>query len=211
MLKLGNIIYRDELVNHTKVDYINYISNQLDDFDKEIPKLFVGWNYLKEWDVSLFKNLSILNKEIFKNTVYWEFSFNENKAQHVSGIDMFVRNAPYYYFRDKYKYINVDPIFNKFKDITDLNKFFIKPTKIEFVYNYKNEAIYFLIENIVYGIDLNMYEFFDFEKEEIINSIVSESTPYTFDLEGEIYQKEYKNYPNFEELKRYLVVLLSKG
>jgi hypothetical protein len=209
MLKLANIMYRDELVNHTKVDFINYVPSQLDDFDKEIPKLFVGWNYLKEWDVSLFSDLSILNKEISKNIAYWEFSFNENKAQHVSGVEMFIRNAPYYYFRDKYKYKNVDPIFENFETIQDLKN--IIPNNVEFVYNYKNEGLYFLNEDIIYGIDLNMYEFFNIEKDEIINSVVSEATPYAVDLEGETYQKHYKNYPNFEELKRYLVVLLSKG
>ena len=216
MIKLGNIIYKDELVNHTKVDYINYVqkdSKELHHFDMTLPTLTVGWNYIK--DVNLMFDLSILEKEVKENAIYWEFSFKENKAQHVDGVEMFVRNVPYYYFRGQYEYRNIDPIFHEFKDITDLMgwlyRIYIKPNNIDFVYNYKNEALYFLHENIIYGIDLKVYEFFNIQKDEIINSVVSESTPYALDLEGEIYQKEYKNYPNFVELKRYLVVLLSKG
>ena len=209
MLKIGNIVYKDELVNHTKVDYINYynVDGEFNDYDRGLPTLIVGWNFLK--DNNQFYELNILEKEITKNVVYWEFSFNENKAQHVSGVEMFIRNTPYYYFRDKYKYKNVDPIFENFETIQDLKN--IMPNNVEFVYNYKNEGLYFLNEDMIYGIDLNMYEFFNIEKDEIINSVVSETTPYAVDLEGEIYQKHYKNYPNFEELKRYLVVLLSKG
>ena len=219
MLKLGNIIYKDELVNHTKIDYINYIDikNGGNDINisTSLPILFVGWNHFKRELNHFHENVSILKKEVKENLIYWEFSFNENKSQHVSGVEMFVRNVPYYYFRDKYKYINLDPIFNEFKDIADLMgwlyRFYISPNKIGHVYNYKNESLYFLNEGTIYGIDLNMYEFFNIEKENIINSLVSESTPYTLDLDGSIYQKEYKNFPFFEDLKRYLVVLLSKA
>ena len=117
MLKLGNIIYKDELVNHTKVDYINYHMEDTpmnyDDFNILLPTLTVGWNFLKENNT--FYDVSILEKEIKKNILYWEFSFNENKAQHVGGVEMFIRNVPYYYFRGQYEYKNIDPIFNEFK------------------------------------------------------------------------------------------------
>jgi hypothetical protein len=147
--------------------------------------------------------------------LYWEFSFNENKSQHVGGVEMFVRNVPFYYFNGNYKYKNIDPIFYEFKDIADLEGWLfrqhIESNEITHIYNYKNESLYFLNEGMIYGFDLNMYEFFEIEKHEIISSVVSESTPYTHDLDGSIYQNYYKNFPFFEDLKRYLVVLLSKA
>lgn len=213
MLKIGSIAYKDELVNHTRVEYINYFdfkngSNNLN-IPTDIPILFVGWNHFKEELNHFHENVTILNKEISKNSFYWEFSFNENKAQHVSGVDMFIRNAPYYYFRDKYTYINIDPIFNNIEHLEDIKeKILGKP---EYIYNYKDEMLYLLISNRVYGIDLKMYEYFNMDINHIKSTLIDTSINYTLDLEGEIYQKEYKNYPNFEELKRYLVVLLSKG
>lgn len=209
MLKIGNIIYKDELINHTKVDYINYVPSQLHDFDREVPKLFVGWNYLKQWDVSLFSDLSILNKEISKNKAYWEFSFNENKSQHVSGIEMFVRNLPYYYFRDKYKYINLDPIYNKISNLEDFAN--ILPNEKFNTFQYRNEMIYLLSDNNILGIDLKMYEYFNFDLDKLTSILIDRSITTKHDINGSIYQNYYKIFPFFEDLKRYLVVLLSKG
>ena len=61
MLKIGNIIYKDELVNHTKVDYINYIPSQYFDYDNTLPTLFVGWSFMKEISsLEVVQNANIL-------------------------------------------------------------------------------------------------------------------------------------------------------
>lgn len=210
MLKLGNIVYKDELVNHTKVDYINYIqsnSKELHHFNMTLPTLNVGWNYYKENNLDF--DLNILEKEVKENQLYWEFSFNENKAQHVGGIEMFVRNAPYYYFRGKYSYKNIDPIFNKISNLEDFTN--ILPNENFNTFQYKDEMIYILDNNNILGIDLKMYEYFKIDINEITSFIKEESIMYFHDEDGSIYQNQYKNFPFFEDLKRYLVVLLSKG
>jgi len=70
--------------------------------------------------------------------------------------------------------------------------------------------LYLLKENQLWGLDLNMYEFFNFDIEHILIKITNNSTEIFTDLTGETHQKYYKIYPNFENLKRYMVVLLTK-
>lgn len=217
MKYIGNVCYWEELINHTKVEYINYINlknseNNLNSIDVNVPTLFVGWYSLKK-NYPLFKNgniedISILNKEYKKNLRFWEFSFNENKSEHINGVNMFIRNAPYYFFRENYQYINIDPIFNNIINIEDIKKHV--PINSDFIYNYKDEMIYILKSNIIYGLNLNMYDFFNINKMKLINTIKVKSKNYINDIDGKKYLDSYKIYPNFDELKRYLVVLLSK-
>jgi len=213
MFKIGNIIYEDELVNHTKVDYINYIDmknggNDLN-IPTDIPILFVGWNQFKVTLNDFHDKISILNKEIKSNQLYWEFSFNENKAQHVGGIEMFVRNAPYYYFRGKYTYKNIDPIFDKISNLENFKN--ILPNEKFNTFQYKDEMIYILDNNNnIFGIDLKMYEYFNFNLDKLTSILIDRSITTKHDIDGSIYQKQYKIFPFFEELKRYLVVLMLK-
>lgn len=206
MPKIGNIIYKDDLVNHTKVDYINYIKWSDDiEYNQSLPTLMVGWEFLK----SLYptNTVTILNKEIEKLLLYWEFSFEEKKSEHVSGVDLFAINVPYYYFRKNYTYINIDPIFNNIEHVEHISKNIIGEPEV--VYNHKDEMLYILRPNRVYGIDLKMYEYFNMDVNHIKSDFINLSPKYIEDLDGSIYSEYYKSYPNFEELKRYLVVLLS--
>ncbi len=212
MLKIGNIIYRDELVNHTKCEYINCIPDSIStksiSWDEiNIPTLMVGWKNIKE--SGSFDDLNILKKEYSKNSLYWEFSFKENKAQHVSGVDMFVRNVPYYYFRGQYNYTNLDPIFNNIHNLDDFSN--ALPSEKFNTFQYKDEMIYILDNHNIYGINMKMYEYFNFDLEELTQIIIDKGLPAKHDITGSIYQKYYKTFPFFEDLKRYLVVFLSKG
>ena len=154
---IGNIVFKEQLVNHIKCDYINYIDlknggNDLSKIDTSLPTLISGWDLCKStlpylWHSSNGDNsiitVSILEKEYQKNR-FWEFSFNENKSQHVSGVEMFVRNVPYYYFNQQIKYVNVDPIFKNINDLSDLKSQL--PTGDYEVYNHKNQMFYILKE-----------------------------------------------------------------
>ena len=112
------------------------------------------------------------------------------------------------YIAKIYRYISIDPIFN---NVEHVDKIFTKFTTPEHVYNYKNEMLYVLISQYIYGIDLNMYEYFNMDISQIKSKIIEISDNYIDDPEGSIYLENYKSYPNFEDLKRYLVVLLSKA
>jgi len=211
-MKIANIIYEKELVNHTKVEYVNYINapTEYDSLDKSLPTLFVGWSFMKASNPNNFiiQNANILHKKIIANELYWECSFEESKPSHVKGIDSFVNLAPQFYFQPKYTYVNLDPVFFQIVDIEDLMAAISK--KIDLSYTLKNEMMYILSDHKIVGINLKMYEFFKFNVQEILQRIQERAETSYEDPNGTLYQDQYKIFPNFPHLKRYLVVILSK-
>lgn len=211
-MKIANIIYEKELVNHTKVDYVNYINEPINykDLNNSLPTLYVGWTFMKLCNPNneIIKNADILKKKIITNELYWEFSFDESKASHVKGVNTFVTLAPQFYFSPKYSYTNLDPVFFQIKDVQDLMD--VLPKKIDSYYNYKDEMLYILSENKIWGVNLKMYEYFQFSIVEIIQKIAERTQFSHIDSEGNIYLKYYKQFPNFTHLKRYLITILSK-
>lgn len=215
-MKIANVIFEEELVNHSRVDYVNYIneSKTYDEVCKRLPTLYVGWNFMKSCNPEneVIQNADILKKKIVANELYWECSFQESKASHVKGIDNFIKQVPSFYFMPRYTYINLDPVFFLLKDVQDLMD--VLPKKIDRVYHYKNEMLYVLVENKITGINLKMYDFFQFDTNEIITKvrdrIDSDFGFYHTDPDGETFQKYYKILPNFTHLRRYIITLLSK-
>ena len=209
-MKIANIIHEKELVNHTKAEYINYFNEPkvYDDFDKSLPTLYVGWSFMKACnpDNGIIQNANILKKKIITNELYWEFSFTESKSSHVKGVDTFAGLVPQFYFTPKFQYINLDPVFFQLKDIEDLMD--VVPKKIDKYYILKNNMLYLLSDNKIYGLNLEMYRFFKFNTNDIIcrlSECLKIGNEYISDSEGETYQSYYKIFPNFELLKRYLV------
>ena len=206
-MKLGNIVYDSELVNHDTLDYINYYDNIFNEnIDYNLPTLFVGWINLKNSFVD--KKFDILNKEIIKNKQYWEFSFNENKASHVNGVIDFVEALPKYFFEGGFEYENIDPIFSNIRELDKLLT--IIPETIDSYYNYCNESIFLLSENKIFGLDLRMFNFFNINYDEIINAINTRTLHKYNDIDGEIYRSYYRLIPNYINLRRYIVCLMKK-
>ena len=214
-MKIANIIHDSELVNHTKAEYINYFNEikSYNDLDRSLPTLYVGWSFMKACNPmnQIIQNADILKKKIVTNELYWEFSFKESKPSHVKGVDSFAELAPELYFKPKYTYVNMDPVFFQLRDLQDLMDVLAK--EFHCIYQYKNEMIYILVGNNIVGINLKMYEFFNFDINDMIHKLgqrLKIGHEYTTDSEGEIYQSYYKIFPNFELLKRYIVAILSK-
>lgn len=214
-MKIANIIYENELVNHVKSDYINYFNEPkaYDELDKSLPTLYVGWSFMKTSnpDNKIIQNADILKKKIITNELYWEFSFNESKASHVKGVNTFASLVPQFYFTPKYTYTNLDPVFFQLKDINDLMD--VCPKKIDNLYKYKNEMIYIYSDNKIWGVNLKMYGFFKFDVndiEHLLGQRLGLNKEYYTDPEGDTYQQYYKIFPNFDHLKRYMVTILSK-
>jgi hypothetical protein len=211
MIKLANIIYEKDLINHTKLDYVNYFNKpqNYDSIDKSLPTLYVGWSFMKACNEfnEIIQNANILHKKIVANELYWECSFEESKTSHVKGVESFIKLAPHFYFQPKYTYINLDPLFFQISDIEGLMD--VLPKEVDVLYNFKNEMIYLLAGNKITGIDLKMYSFFKFNVEEILARIQERTKKYINDSDGSIYLSYYKILPNFSRLKRYLIVILS--
>jgi len=209
-MKIGNVVYEDELINHKNVDYVNYFKEKIDykSLDNSLPTLYVGWSFMKKCNSnnSIFSNVDILEKKIISKEIYWEFAFKEMKSDHITGIENFINNVSDYYFSSKYNYINLDPLFFQLKDIEDLMD--VIPNKIDNTYVYKNEMIYILYDNKITGINLNIYDFFKFNIKEIKNKIKNISNKIIEDLDGEVYTDYYKKFPLYSNLKRYMVAML---
>lgn len=209
-MKIANVVYENELVNHTNVEYVNYYKGptQYEKLDNTLPTLYVGWSFMKACnpDNEIIQNADILKKKIIANELYWECSFEESKASHIRGVDNFVNLAPNFYFQPKYSYVNFDPVFFQIVDIQGLLD--ALPKKFDAVYNYKNEMIYILLEKKIWGIDLRMYDYFKFDTNEMIRGLSERSTAVHTDLDGMIYLNHYKIFPNFNLLKRYLITIL---
>jgi hypothetical protein len=228
-MKIANIIYEKELVDHINVKYINYFNEPIEYVKLEelfqqsenyshlmpsqsyelLPTLYIGWSFLKTCNPNnvLIQNVNILKKEIIINELFWEYSFEENKKAYVQGINNFINSIPEFYFQSRYTYVNLNPIYFQIIDIEGLMD--VIPKKIDVSYNFKNEILYILFNNKISEINLKVYKYFNFNVEEIIKRIQERTeTPY-IDLEGILYQEQSKIFPNFSHLKRYLIVILS--
>lgn len=208
-MKIANIIYENELVNHTEVEYVNYFKGlqEYNKLDKTLPILYVGWSFMKTCNPenTIIQNADILKKRIISNELYWEFSYEESKTSHVKGISNFINLVPQFYFLPKYLFTNLDPVFFGIQDIEEL--LFILPPDIDATYQYKDEMLYVLSKNKIWSINLKMFEFFQFSADEILSRIQDRSTLTTVDFDGLMYQKYYKIFPNFTYLKRYIITL----
>lgn len=211
-MKIANIIHEKELVNHVKSDYVNYF-NELkpyNDLDKSLPTLYVGWTFMKTCnpDNVIIQNTDILKNKIITDELYWEFSFSENKASHVKGVNTFASLVPQFYFKPKYIYTNLDPVFFQLKDVQDIID--VIPKTINKYYLFKNGMIYLLSNNKIYGLNLDMYRFFKFNIDELIFKLeeLTFNNNRVDDIDGSIYKKYYKIFPNFELLKRYIVTII---
>lgn len=211
-MKIANVVYEKELVNHTELEYVNYFKGPMeyDKLDKSLPTLYVGWSFMKASNPNneIIQHADILKKRIITNELYWECSFEESKSSHIKGVENFINAVPQFYFAPKYQYINLDPVFFRLSTLEDLMD--VLPKKLDSKYNFKNEMLYVSSDNKIYGINLLMYDFFKFNNYELLAAI-SERCEKTFnDLDGSIYQFYYKILPNFIHLKRYLITILSK-
>jgi hypothetical protein len=212
-MKIANIIYEKELVNHTQVEYVNYYNKPIecDKLDKTLPTLYVGWSFMKTCNPNneLIQHADILKKRIITNELYWEFCFEESKASHVKGIESFVNLAPNFYFQPKYVYINFDPVFFQIVDVQGL--FDALPKNFDFVYVLKNEMIYALFENKIWGINLLYYDYFKFDVTEIKTKLFERTKNFHDDSSGETHLQYYKLFPNFNFLKRFIVTILNSN
>jgi hypothetical protein len=212
MIKLANIVFEKELVNHTKLDYINYFNEPIeyDKLDKSLPTLYVGWSFMKACNPNneIIQNANILHNKIVGDELYWTYSFDESKLSHVKGVENFAKSVPEFYFHSKYQYISLDPIFFQIKDVDDLMD--VLPKKIDVVYKFKNEILYVLFENKIWGVNLNIYNYFQFKIDEICFRINERTNNFNDDIDGNIFNSYYIILPNYIYLKRFLVSLLTK-
>lgn len=202
--KIGNILHTKELVNHKKLDFINYHSNVLiDEIKNDLPTLIVGWENVK---LNNLNNVSILEKTIIQNQLYWEFQFEEYKQKHVDGVSNFVRLLPDYYFRKRYEYNVIDPIFYKINHVDDiLVKIIKKPVKKAYL---NNNSLYLLSGNNIYNINLDTMSFFYYDYNRVVNFFKERIDYFIDDADNSIFDKYYKYFKGYKYTKRFLISLI---
>ena len=142
-MKLGNVIYDEELINHVNSNLLNYYEyeeNSNIQIDNNLPTLIVGWKLVKKLLTESSIRFSIEDKRIVTNRLYWEYNFNENKEEYTLGISNFIDNVGFYYNLDKYNYINLDPLFFQINNIDELKN--VIPKEINGLYKYRLDMIY---------------------------------------------------------------------
>lgn len=211
-MKIGNIVYEGDLVNHVKVDYVNYYNKSIsyEELDTTLPTLYVGWSFMKRCNENneIIQNADVLDNRIITNELYWECSYEEGKSTHIRGVEGFINSVVLFYFSSKYNYVNLDPVFFHLKDVDDLMDVISKD--IDVMYNYKNEMLYLLVGDKITGINLLTYKFFKFDVGDMINRISERSKSIYNDLDCELYQKYYKYFDKHKQLIRYMPIILSK-
>lgn len=210
-MKIANIVHEGDLVNHKKMDFVNYYDKPIkyEDLNKSLPTLYVGWKLMRETNkgCEIFDNANILKHKIISNSLYWEFSFDENKSSHVKGLESFIIHAPNFYFSPKYSYIDLDPVFFQISNTQDL--FDVLPNKIDAALFASGNMIYILKDKKITGLNIEMYGFFDFNIDEIVKKIKERCIDYYDDSNGAKFIEFSKIFPKFSDLKRYLIVLLT--
>lgn len=205
MKKIANIICSEEIFNHKKIDWINYVSTTAD-ANLSLPTLFIGWNKFKHEFPHLYPNILVKKPEI-KYPLTWEFSMEERITDHFKGIEDFIKKAPREYC-ELYQYKSIDPIIDKIENELDLvSKIPLIDSKF---YQYKDEIIYIFSkkENKIYGIYLNSFRYFKYDTQSIVNHLSTMIENHQIDIDGSLYQSYYKQFPNFDQLKRSIVLFL---
>lgn len=205
MKKIANIVSSVELSNHKKLEWINYYKS-ITHVNFTIPTLIVGWNDYKREFPHLYPNIS-KKKSQSSSPLWWEFSMEEKMVDHFKGVEEFVKKAPRE-FCDLYNYQSIDPIKNVIGDEYDLITRI--PLSNSVFYLYKDEIIYVLDRNTnkIYGIYLNAFKYFRFDIQKIITLISNRIEKRILDSDGTLYQQYYKLFPNFDQLKRSIVLFL---
>jgi len=208
-MKIANIIY-DELVNHEKVECINYIQGNFDykNIKNDLPTLFVGWRFMKSCNTSEeILNTDISSKIIIPNKLFWEYSFEENRSNHISGVRNFALLAPDIYYESRYEYKNIDPTYLNARTLEQFYKYL--PRNIDKVYKYKNDSLYILDGSNIFGINLKLLTYIKFDMLEFYDKLKQNSPQFIDDQDGSFYMNNYRTFDNFDMLKRFIVTMIT--
>jgi hypothetical protein len=204
--KIANIISEKELSNHKKLDWMNYAVTVPNLY---LPTLIIGWENFK-YKFPNFRH-DILKKKIFNEIpLFWEFSIEEKITDHFTGIENFVKNAPRMYV-EQFKYKSIDPISDNIDTVEQLWNAIPDGNLSDLrYYQYKDEIIYILnkTRGEIYGIYLTAFKYFGLDNKIIADFFSNKIIAKTIDSDASIYQSYYRQFPDFDQLKRAMVLFL---
>ena len=163
MKYIANVV----LPNGGKINYDKYIKRctTLDEADKSIPTLIVGYEYAKRY----IDKFNILKKWYPEQKLYWTFGKKERKYEYDDDIEVFYNMLIQDMCENiSYKYIN--PLFAKYSEIKSVITL-INSNQTKVIYNQGNKFLflYDYKKHKVLGISLDMCEFIGVKREKIID------------------------------------------
>lgn len=159
-MNIGNI------VSKSKIEFENFkICESLECINEELPTLIIGRKLSKEL---LGDDISIIHKKV-TNKLFWTFDKTERKSEFESDIEQFKEycfesfggNIPYVYLDILYSSRKIN--YRVIKKILSLKK--------PIIYFSENDMVYIYGENIIFGVDLNVLNYFEGKKEKIVERV----------------------------------------
>lgn len=161
-MNIGNI------VSKSKIEVENFkICESIECINEELPTLIIGRKLSKEL---LGDNISILHKKISSN-IYWTFDKTERKSEFESDLELFKEHC-FDSFGENIPYVYLDIIHGSRKVNYRIIKKIIS-LKTPYTYFSENDMIYIYGENIIFGVDLNVLNYFEGKKQKIIDRVKS--------------------------------------
>jgi hypothetical protein len=181
-IKLGVIYYKDDLILHDKVNYIEYIKIEDNNEIKytKRPTLIIGWNIVK----NKYTSVNILNRKINDN-LSWCFSFNEKKSDYIEKINKFVKEDVLDVFNG-FKFKILSPILDlDLKKEDDFIKYF-NNCNINNIYVSSRKELSILCDDIIYNINLRELNFYKIKPFFILDFLSKNYINFCYDRTGNI-------------------------
>jgi hypothetical protein len=167
--------------NITVDKYFN-ISNSLDNIIQDLPTLIIGWDIVK----TINPDVDFIDKKLSYN-IFWTFKKSERRDIYQEDLYNFIT----YCYKNLIK--DIDYSFIDLITLTDseIKESFnnIKKCKKSATYQY-NDMIYVYCDNTIYGIDLKLVKYLDYDVKKTIEKIKKNSFVF---LSGDQILIEYKD------------------
>jgi hypothetical protein len=166
-MHIANIVTNS---NITVDKYFN-ISNSLDNIIQDLPTLIIGWDIVK----TINPDVDFIDKKLSDN-IFWTFKKSERRDIYQEDLYNFIT----------YSFIDLITLTD-----SEIKESFnnIKKCKKSATYQY-NDMIYVYCDNTIYGIDLKLVKYLDYDVKKTIEKIKKNSFVF---LSGDQILIEYKD------------------
>lgn len=155
---VGNIVSKSNL----NIDKYFNVVESLDNIIQGLPTLIIGWDIVK----TINPNADFIDKKL-SNDIFWTFKKTERRDIFEEDLYNFIHHTYNRLVNDiKYQYIDfiqldedeIKEIFNQIKNKKSITYFY-------------NNMLYIHNEKTIYGIDLKLVKYLDFDTTKTINKI----------------------------------------
>lgn len=158
---VANIVTKNNL-NADK--YFNVVES-LDEIIQGLPTLVIGWDIVK----TINPDADFIDKKISEN-IFWTFKKTERRDIFEEDLYNFI-NYSYNLLVKNIKYQFIDLILLTESQLKNIFKILKKSTKL-IGYKYNN-MLYLYSDNIIYGFDLNLLDYLDYNRQTTFDKIKS--------------------------------------